>query len=158
MQKRYERNILLIGEEAQAKLGYARVLVVGAGGLGSPVLYYLAAAGIGHIGICDGDTVSVSNLNRQILYKEKNLGNLKVECAAERLQKLNSLLEFKNYPYFLDCNNAEKTFLGYDIVVDCLDNLPARYLLNDTCLKLNIPFVHGGISEYYGDSTQNPLF
>lgn len=150
MQKRYERNSLLIGDDAQLKLGSAKVLVVGAGGLGSPVLYYLAVAGIGHIGICDGDTVSISNLNRQILYTEEDVGKVKAKCAAECLQKFNSLIEFNIYPYFLDSQNAENIFLGYDMVVDCLDNLPARYILNDACLNLSIPFVHGGISEYYG--------
>ena len=150
MQNRYERNILLLGEVGQAKFAAAKVLVVGAGGLGAPVLYYLAGAGIGHIGICDGDVVSASNLNRQILYTGADLQKPKAACAAAQLKKFNPAIEYTLYPHFLTGENAVNICSGYDIVMDCLDNLPARYLLNDACLALNIPFVHGGISEYYG--------
>lgn len=148
--QRYERNLRLIGAEGQEKLKKSKVLVIGAGGLGSPVLYYLAGAGVGQIGICDGDTVSVSNLNRQILYSEEDLGKSKVEAATRRLQSFNGGIEFRAYPYLFEDENGLDLCKGYDIIVDCLDNMKSRYLLNDLCLELNLPFVHGGIGEYYG--------
>lgn len=150
MLQRYERNISLIGTEGQEKLNSSKVLVIGAGGLGSVALYYLAGAGVGNIGICDGDEVSESNLNRQILYSEKDIGKPKVDAAIKRLGEFNGEIEFKTYPFFINRENGRKTCEGYDIIVDCLDSFGSRLILNELCLELDIPLVHGGIGEYFG--------
>lgn len=150
--ERYNRQIILkeIGEKGQEKLSQAKVLVVGAGGLGSSILLYLAGAGIGTLGIIDFDKVSYSNLQRQILYNQDEVGKLKVECAAKRIKSLNNNIEIKKYPYALSKENAEKIISQYDIIVDGCDNRKTRYIINDICMELNKPYIYGAISEFGG--------
>jgi len=150
--ERYSRNIALseVGTVGQEKLLSSKVLVVGAGGLGSPVLLYLTFMGIGHIGIIDGDLVGYSNLNRQVLYGNTDLGLPKAKQAAIHLKEKSPHTEFRVFPEYLTAENAAEVFKGYDVVVDCLDNFPARFLLNDTCLEQKIPFVHAGVYQYAG--------
>jgi len=151
---RYRRQILLkeVAEAGQEKLLASRVLVVGAGGLGSPVAAYLAAAGVGHLGIIDGDTVDPSNLNRQILYGDGDVGRIKVEQARDRLLAINSGITITPYHQLLTADNAEAICRGYQVVVDCLDNFAARFVLNDVCLKLGLPLVHAGVYKYFGQT------
>jgi molybdopterin/thiamine biosynthesis adenylyltransferase len=150
----YMRNIALseVGEAGQEKLLNSSVLVVGNGGLGSPALLYLAAIGIGHIGLCDHDDISYSNLNRQVLYTIADVGQAKSKVAAQRLKAINPDLRIDLYEEFLRQDNALDICRGYDIVVDCLDNFAARFILNDACLELGIPFVHAGVYKYYGQT------
>lgn len=149
---RYDRHISLdgIGEAGQEKIKQARIVVIGAGGLGSPVLLYLAAAGVGRLGVVDDDTVSESNLQRQILYDGSCLGRPKVDVAEEKLRRLNPLCEIVPYPLRLAPDNARDILSAYDLVVDATDNLPARYLIDDTCAALGLPFVYGSIREFEG--------
>ena len=148
----YTRQIMMdkIGETGQRTLADASVLVVGCGGLGSPVLYYLAGMGIGHLGLCDGDVVSLSNLNRQILYTMEDLGKKKTSAAHKRLNALNPELKITKYDQFLDEILAKSIVPSYDITVDCLDNFRTRFILNDACIAAGKPFVHAGIGEFYG--------
>jgi len=139
-----------IGEQGQQKLAEASVLVAGCGGLGAPVLYYLTAMGIGHIGLCDGDTVSLPNLNRQILFSFEDLGKSKVSAAEKRLLALNPNLKTTLYDQFIDEKTAKQIMPDYDIIVDCLDNFHTRFILNDTCVSLGKPLIHAGIGEFYG--------
>lgn len=150
--ERYNRHILIsdIGEEGQLKLKNSKVLVIGAGGLGSPVLLYLAAAGIGHIGIVDGDDVSLSNLQRQVLFSENEVGGNKAQIAANKLLLLNSAISISAFDYFLDRERAENLILEYDIVVGATDNYKSRYLIDEICKKQNRPFVNGSIAEFCG--------
>jgi len=150
--ERYGRQILLseIGNEGQQKIKNAKLLVVGAGGLGSTVLTYLTAAGIGKIGIIDNDSVSESNLHRQVIYKQADVGKPKVELARKHLSELNSNTNFETYQTFLSKQNAIEIIKNYDIVVDCCDNLPTRYLINDACVICNKPFVYGSVYKYEG--------
>ena len=150
--ERYNRHIILqdIGIQGQEKIKDSRVLVVGAGGLGSPVLYYLAAAGIGHIGIMDDDIVSESNLQRQILYDTTNVGTGKATVAATKLCQLNPFCGITPYTTRLTDGNALEIIAAYDIVVDATDNLYTRYLINDACVLLGKPFVYGSIREFEG--------
>lgn len=150
--ERYKRQMKLsgFGDTGQERLRNARVLVVGAGGLGSPVLQYLTGAGIGTIGIVDADTVSVTNLHRQILYPEENLGMNKAESAVLQLKKLNSEVAFRAYPYLLTAENAKTILSEYDFTVICVDNFEARFLINDTCVDLGKPFCNGGIVAMNG--------
>jgi sulfur-carrier protein adenylyltransferase/sulfurtransferase len=149
---RYQKHLFLpeIGKEGQEKLKLAKVLVVGAGGLGCPVLQYLSAAGIGTIGIVDGDKVELSNLQRQVLYQMEDIGEPKAQKAAERLNNTNDAIEYQVFTSFLRKNNAEKVIENYDIVVDCTDNFDVRYLINDICVKQNKPFVYGAIHKFEG--------
>ncbi|MEG2332021.1 MAG: HesA/MoeB/ThiF family protein [Bacteroides sp.] len=149
---RYDRQILLpeIGEEGQAKLQAAKVLIIGVGGLGSPIALYLAGAGIGTIGLVDDDCVSISNLQRQVLYAEKELDQPKATCAAERLHSLNSEITVNCYPERLSKQNARELIGSYDIVVDGCDNFATRYLISDTCMALNKPYVYGAICGFEG--------
>lgn len=149
---RYNRHIILseIGQNGQQKLSQAKVLVVGAGGLGCPVLQYLAAAGIGTIGIIDFDTVETSNLQRQILFGSSSLGQNKAIAAKNRLEDLNDTIAIKAYPQKLDFQNALELFEQYDIVVDTTDNFKTRYLINDTCVLTNKPLVFGAIYKFQG--------
>jgi sulfur-carrier protein adenylyltransferase/sulfurtransferase len=149
---RYARHIALneVGESGQQKLVNAKVLVVGAGGLGCPTLQYLAAAGIGSIGIVDGDTVDETNLQRQILYTTSDVGRLKVEAAKERLNALNPDVTITIYPENLRAENALAIVQDYDFVIDGTDNFAARYVVNDACVKLNKPFVYGAIHKFEG--------
>ncbi|EJW90226.1 molybdopterin biosynthesis protein MoeB [gut metagenome] len=152
MTERFIRQTTLpeIGESGQTKLQQARILLVGVGGLGSPIALYLTAAGIGTLGLIDDDTVNISNLQRQILYTEDEIGLPKVECAARRLKALHSKLQVNTYPYRLTADNVESLVSSYDIVVDGCDNFDTRYLLNDACLLLGKPFVYGAIQEFEG--------
>jgi adenylyltransferase/sulfurtransferase len=145
--KRYIRQTILkgFGAEGQRKLANAKVLVVGAGGLGVPVLTYLNAMGVGTLGIVDADVVSISNLHRQVLFTEAMVGLLKVHAAAEQLQKQNPETKINAYPTFLDLSNALEIIGNYDLVVDATDNFPTRYLINDACVILNTPFVYGAL-------------
>ena len=138
MKNRYDRQKLLsgFGDKGQEALERASVLIIGAGGLGSPASLYLAGAGIGRIGIVDGDTVNPTNLHRQILYDESKCGMNKAECAAERLRSLNSGITVTPYPFMLDRDNAMELISGYDIVIDGCDNFPTRYLVSDICERL----------------------
>ncbi|MFK5974783.1 MAG: HesA/MoeB/ThiF family protein [Flavobacteriaceae bacterium] len=149
---RYSRQIILkdFGEQGQQKLSNAKVLVVGAGGLGLPILTYLNAMGVGTIGIVDHDVVSVSNLHRQFLYDASDIGKPKVEVSIRRLQAQNPETELIGYTSFLIPANALKIISAYDIVVDATDNFPARYLINDACVILKKPFVYGALHGFEG--------
>ncbi len=152
--ERYSRQIAIkdFGEATQKKLKRSRVLVAGAGGLGSPVIYYLAAAGIGEITVCDFDTVSISNLNRQILHSQKKIGMLKVESASERIKEFNPDIKISSLNVqILDSSSIMED--GFDCVVDCLDNNQSRLALNEYCFKRKIPLVHGAISGFSGRVT-----
>lgn len=149
---RYARHISLseVGQVGQQKLLDAKVLMVGAGGLGCPALQYLCAAGVGTIGIIDGDTVDESNLHRQTLFSTKDIGRLKVEVAKEKLNALNPDVSITIYPETLSPKNALGIIDGYDIVIDGTDNFATRYLVNDACVKQNKPFVYGAIHKFEG--------
>ncbi len=149
---RYARQTILpqIGTTGQAKIRQAKVLVVGAGGLGAPVLQYLTAAGVGTIGIVDNDSVSETNLQRQVLYSTSDINKPKVEIACKKLLKLNPYCSIQPYKERLDENNASEIAKGYDLVVDCTDNFTSRYLLDDVCEKIEKPLVYGSIEEFSG--------
>lgn len=150
--ERYSRHLRLdqVGEQGQARLKAAKVLVIGAGGLGCPVLQYLAAAGVGTLGIVDGDVVDLSNLQRQILYTTPDIGMLKVEAAKTRLEAINPLLNIHTYPYELTKDNALELFEQYDIVVDGSDNFATRYLVNDAAVITEKTLVYGSIFKFEG--------
>ena len=150
--ERYKRHLLIpeIGEKGQLKLLRSRALIVGAGGIGSPVAWYLAAAGVGNIGIIDNDIVDSTNLQRQILHTEKSVGALKVDSARERLEALNSGIKITTYNERLTQENVESIMSQYDVVLDGTDNFNTRYLINDACVKLNIPNVHGSVYRFEG--------
>ena len=147
LSERYSRQIMLepIGEAGQKKLSQASVLLVGVGGLGSPIALYLTGAGVGRLGLIDGDVVSESNLQRQVLYTEEEIGRPKAECARRRLQALSSTIEIDVYPYFLTRDNALSIIQNYDIVVDGCDNFATRYLIDDCCRETGKPYVYGTI-------------
>jgi sulfur-carrier protein adenylyltransferase/sulfurtransferase len=149
---RYSRHIVLpgFGEEAQLKLKKSKVLVVGAGGLGCPVLLYLTAAGVGEIGVIDFDRVSESNLQRQILFTIDDLGKSKAQSAVIRLNKLNPHLTFNPITQKLTSANALEILRSYHLVIDATDNFPTRYLVNDACVLLGIPMIYGAIFRYEG--------
>ena len=149
---RYQRHLLLpeVGVEGQAKLLGAKVLMLGAGGLGSPAALYLAAAGVGTIGIIDMDVVDASNLQRQILHNIDRIGDRKVESAKKTLQLLNPDVKVIAYDTRLEASNIMDIIAGYDVIVDGADNFPSRYLLNDASIKLGIPVVHGSIFRFEG--------
>ena len=150
--ERYERQLLLaeFQEGGQEKLKEARVLLVGCGGLGSPVALYLAAAGVGTLGLLDSDVVELSNLQRQILHTEASLGEEKVTSAQRRLSALNGGLELVVYPLRLTEENASELVEGYDVVVGACDNYATRFYLNQACVKKGIPWVHGAVSGWEG--------
>jgi len=149
---RYQRQIRLkdFGRSGQQKLAKAKVLVIGAGGLGCPALLYLAAAGIGTLGIIDHDIVELSNLHRQTLYTVSDIGRLKADCAAEKLAQLNPDINIIPYPLQLGTQNAALLISKYDLVIDGSDNFPTRYMVNDACVLLNIPLIYGALSENEG--------
>lgn len=149
---RYHRQVLLkeLGAAGQAKLAGARVLVVGAGGLGCPALQYLAAAGIGCLGILDFDVVEASNLHRQILYTEEDIGRLKAEVAAARIKALNPAGQVEVFTIRLETSNALEILARFDLVIDGSDNFPTRYLVNDACVLLDKPLVYGSIFRFEG--------
>ncbi|NJM94830.1 MAG: HesA/MoeB/ThiF family protein, partial [Cytophagales bacterium] len=150
--ERYARQLVLpeIGVVGQGKLEQARVLVVGAGGLGCPVLLYLAAAGVGHLGVADDDLVSLSNLQRQVLYIMDDLGKDKVHVARERLLALNPEVDITLIEEKITAQNAIEYLADYHCVVDATDNLPSRYLLSDACQLLGIPLVYGAVYRLEG--------
>ncbi|MBC8265661.1 MAG: molybdopterin-synthase adenylyltransferase MoeB [Flavobacteriales bacterium] len=150
--QRYDRHFRLkeVGEKGQQKLKNAKVLVVGAGGLGCPVLQYLSAAGIGEIGVIDADIVDLSNLQRQVLYTTSDIGKQKSTIAITYLSAQNENIIFQNYPFQLEKNNALEIIKKYDVVVDCTDNFSARYLINDACVISEKPFVYGALHKFSG--------
>ena len=149
---RYSRQIILpgVGAMGQRKLLEAKVLVVGAGGLGSPVLLYLAAVGVGTLGVVDDDRVELSNLQRQVLHSVEALGVKKVDSARERLGTLNPDVQVVTYPERLTAENAVKLLLPYDLIIDGSDNLPTRYLVSDACVLLGKPLLYGAMSQFEG--------
>jgi sulfur-carrier protein adenylyltransferase/sulfurtransferase len=149
---RYSRHLILpeVGEAGQKKLLDARVLAIGAGGLGSPALLYLAAAGVGTIGIVDSDVVEESNLQRQVIHTTDRVGTLKAESAKEAILAINPNARVNVHAVRLDASNAEAILSGYDVVVDGCDNFDTRYVVNDTAVKLRKPVVHGSIFRFEG--------
>lgn len=152
--ERYSRNILLreLGEEGQGRLHRARVLVVGTGGLGSPASLYLAAAGVGTLGIVDSDRVDLSNLQRQIIHATPDLGRIKVESAAEALLALNPEIEVRPLYVRLCAANIMEIVRDFDFVIDGTDNFAAKFLLNDACVLAGIPLSHGGVLRFEGQT------
>jgi molybdopterin/thiamine biosynthesis adenylyltransferase len=150
--RRYARQIMLpeIGEAGQEQLLRARVLIVGAGGLGSSLITYLAAAGIGHLGIIDDDRVELSNLARQIIHETGDIGRLKVESAADRIHELNPDVAVEIYPFALSEKNAAKLVAKYDIIADGCDNFETRFIVNAACVKAEKPLVSAAISGFSG--------
>ncbi len=149
---RFKKQILLseIGFNGQLTLKNAKIAVVGAGGLGCPVLQYLASCGVGTIGIIDFDIVDVSNLHRQILYSVNDLGAKKVDVAAKKIEQLNKECLIHKHDTLLNENNAQEIFKNYDLIIDGSDNFLTRYAVNDACVKLNIPLVYGSILGFEG--------
>ncbi len=149
---RYLRQISLaeLGEEGQAKLARARVLLIGAGGLGSPAALYLAAAGVGTVGLVDHDQVERSNLHRQVLHRDDRVGLDKTESARLTLEALNPTIGVATHPTRLTADNVDAIFSGYDLIVDGSDNFPTRYLVNDACIKLGLPNVYGAVQGFEG--------
>ena len=150
--QKYDRQIILpqLGNEGQKKLKNAKVLIVGAGGLGSPIALYLAGAGVGTIGIMDADTVNISNLHRQIIHSIDRINMNKAESAKIAIEHQNELIQVKSYPFFLSPENAEEIIDGYDFIIDAADNFQTKFLINDTCVLLNKPFCHAGILQFQG--------
>lgn len=148
--RRYSRQILLkgIGKEGQERLINSKVLLIGAGGLGSPNALYLASAGVGTIGIADGDTVSLSNLQRQVIHFTDDIGKLKVESAREKMGKVNPDVKVIAYPEFITEHNAMDLIGDYDFIIDCTDSFASKYLVNDACVLANKPFCAGGVVKY----------
>ena len=149
---RYDRQIALpgIGLEGQAKLSRARVLIIGAGGLGSPAALYLAGAGVGHLGLVDADRIELSNLHRQILYRTEDEGSSKVECAATRLRSLNPEIQVQTYPVMVNAENVESLITGYDLVIDGTDDLPTRGVVHDACYRAGKTYILGAVFRFEG--------
>jgi molybdopterin/thiamine biosynthesis adenylyltransferase len=157
--ERYSRQLLSdsIGEKGQEKLSKASVLQIGAGGLGSPFSMYITAAGIGELTIIDNDTVSLSNLQRQILYSEENVGEIKVDVAQKRLQGINSDVKINVYKDYIDEGSIKKYIKGKDFIVDCSDNLTTKFLVNRIAINHEIKAVIAGIKDFFGQiMTINP--
>ena len=150
--ERYDRQLMLseLGEEGQRKLKQAKVFIAGCGGLGSPAALYLAAAGVGVMRIVDSDKVELSNLNRQILHWESDINRRKVDSASEKLRKLNTEIQIEVMDERIDESSASQLVAGYDLIVDAMDNMPTRYLLNKTAVDKNIPFFHGAVYGFEG--------
>ena len=150
--ERYSRHIILpeVGAEGQSKLLESSVFMIGAGGLGSPVAYYLAAAGVGTIGIADADAVDLSNLQRQIIHNQDRIGMPKVESARETIQALNPDVTVKTYNYFVTADNIREIIRDYDLVIDGCDNFPTRFLVNDACYFEKKPLVSGAMFRFEG--------
>lgn len=150
--ERYARHIILreVGGQGQQRLKTARVLVIGAGGLGSPALLYLTAAGVGTIGIVDDDVVSLSNLQRQVLHSDQSIGSPKVASAAKGLGAINPHVEIRSFEERLTHDNARRIFQGFDLVLDGSDNFATRYLVNATCTLLDVPLIAAAISQWEG--------
>ncbi|HPJ97698.1 MAG TPA: HesA/MoeB/ThiF family protein [Syntrophales bacterium] len=162
---RYRRQIFYpyLGEEGQDKLRNAHVVIVGAGGLGSPNAIYLAAAGIGHLTLIDSDVVSLSNLNRQILHYDQDIGREKVLSGTEKLRLLNPTVQVTPVMKRIDESNASELIAGAQVVIDGLDNFETRLIVNRACVERGIPFIHGGVHSLMGEATtlipgQTPCF
>jgi len=151
--ERYQRNLGVISPSEQSKLLQSKVGIIGAGGLGGTVLELLSRMGIGKLIIADKDLIVDSNLNRQILSNETNLGQNKAEVAVRRIKEINSSVEITGYSVFIDSDNVKKIIKGAEAIVDALDNLPARFMLQKACRELNIPLVHGAIAGFNGQLT-----
>lgn len=152
--ERYSRHIILqgVGGEGQEKLLNGRVLIIGAGGLGAPVAMYLAAAGVGHIGIIDADVVDISNLQRQIIHFTPDIGRPKIESAKEKMNQINPDVQVTTYYDLFSKDNALDILKDYDFVVDGTDSFPAKFLINDACVIARKPFSHGGILRFDGQT------
>ena len=151
---RYSRHILLkdVGVEGQEKIRQGKILIIGAGGLGAPVALYLAAAGVGTIGIVDGDVVDLSNLQRQVIHFTADVGVPKVESAKAKMLAINPNVKVNTYREFLMADNALDIISDYDFIVDGTDNFPVKFLINDACVKAGKPFSHGGILRFEGQT------
>ena len=152
---RYQKQIRVpqIGHQGQTKINQAKILVVGAGGLGCPVLQYLNAAGVGQLGIVDGDIVQESNLHRQILFTEADIGKMKVQIAKAKLRQQNSNTTIETYPFFIENSNIFELIEKYDLIIDGSDNFSTRYLVNDACFFAKKPLVFGSILQFEGQVT-----
>ncbi len=153
--KRYQRQLLYkpFGREAQKRLKAAHVLVAGVGGLGSPVSMYLCVSGIGTLTLVDDDTVTLSNLNRQLLHWESDIGTSKVDSAEKKLTRMNSRVRINAVRARMDADTCESLLSGVNVAVDCLDNMASRYLLNRACVEKGIPLIHGGVYGMMGQLT-----
>lgn len=151
--ERYSRQISLpeIGQAGQQALANLRVLVVGAGGLGSPAIFYLAAAGVGTIGVVDADCVDISNLQRQILHTTQRVGSAKTSSTVKTVNALNPLVEVMEYPLRLDADNGAEIIEGWDFVIDAVDNAETKYLIDRLCFEAGKPYCHGGIQRWCGN-------
>lgn len=152
---RYSRHILLpeVGGKGQKKIAQAKIFIVGAGGLGSPAAFYLAAAGVGTIGLIDGDLVDLSNLQRQVIHQTPDVGRPKVISAKEKIEAINPDVKVLTYEDRLTAKNALDLIKGYDVVIDGVDNFPAKFLINDACFFTEKPLIHGGILRFDGRVT-----
>lgn len=150
--ERYSRHIILkeVGAKGQKKLLNSSVLIIGAGGLGAPAALYLAAAGVGTIGIADADEVDLSNLQRQIIHATDDIGKAKVQSAKESMEKINPDVTVKTYRTFVDSENIKDLISDYDFIIDGTDNFPAKFLINDACVMMKKPFSHAGIIRFKG--------
>ena len=150
--QRYDRQIMIpgLGESGQEKLKEARVVIAGSGGLGSPIALYLTAAGVGTVRIIDNDVVELSNLNRQILYWDKDIGKEKAKSAYDKLTQLNKNVTIETIDATIDETNVYDLTAGFDVIVDAMDNMPTRYLLNKAAIEHKMPFVHGAVSGLEG--------
>ncbi len=152
--ERYSRHIILkdVGVEGQIRFSKAKILIIGAGGLGSPVALYLAAAGVGTVGIADADRVDMSNLQRQVIHFTKDVGIPKVESAREKMLAINPEINVEIYNEFLTSSNIRSVIRSYDFVIDGTDNFASKFLINDACLMEKIPFSHGGVLRFDGQT------
>ena len=150
--ERYSRHIILkeIGAKGQKKLLNGSVLIIGAGGLGAPAALYLAAAGVGHIGIVDADEVDLSNLQRQVIHTTADIGKAKVKSAKESMEAINPDVKVSTYRMFVDSTNVRELIREYDFIIDGTDNFPAKFLINDACVLEKKPFSHAGIIRFQG--------
>ena len=150
--ERYSRHIILkeVGAKGQKKLLKGKVLIIGAGGLGAPAAMYLAAAGVGTIGIVDADEVDLSNLQRQIIHSTADIGKAKVKSAKETMNAMNPDVKVKTYRMFVDASNIRELIREYDFIIDGTDNFPAKFLINDACVLEKKPFSHAGIIRFKG--------
>jgi len=151
--ERYGRQILIFGEDAQLRLKEAKVAILGLGGLGSAIAYYLAAAGVGTLRIIDGDKVELDNLNRQILHWTTDIGKNKTESAREKLEKLNPEIKIEAVQGVISRDNVSKLIGEVDVIVDALDNFEARYIADEYAHEIEVPFVHGAVEAFYGQAT-----
>lgn len=151
--ERYSRQILLFGEEGQERLKKAKVFIAGAGGLGCPIALYLAVAGVGEIRLVDRDTVDRTNLNRQVLHRESDLGELKARSAEAKLREANPDIRIEAFAATIDATNVRDLIAGADLIVDAMDNFPTRYLLNREALRSGVPLIHGAIRGFDGQAT-----